>query len=209
MLKSKQKVSDQKAAKQSHSKARKLGESRLNILRKRGPVNAKDKQYLRSEHSIQRALLGGLSHRCLNLQATKVFGKAKITAPTFYLHCSDTTDALVRYERSLKNDLKGALLNTTNKEVAWTVLLAFVDRNHDYFCATAKNRDFFLLSQLITGMRNIFDSNKNVSDRAYAVYTANAIAVIFCWVEYDNHNMELSTFYVKKLLRLRFIDFNA
>lgn len=191
-------------AKEPKTKAKR---SRLYALRKRGPVNSRNKQYLRSERMIRHALLGWLSRRCLNLQARKVLQKAKITPPTFYLHCSDANDALIKYERELERDFMKLLPKSPKHEVIWTLFLVFIERNHDYFCATAKNCDFFLLARIINNMRGLLVGNGQISDKAYSVYMANVVATVYCWLQHDRHDKKLMDSYVKKLMRIRFYEF--
>lgn len=180
----------------------------LSEKRRRGPVNPKHKTYMQSEKSIQHALNSALSRRCINAQATRIFREAEVAPPTFYLHCCDANDALKRYEHGLEKEFKTSLPKSSNREMFFTVFLAFIYHHHGYFCATCKNRDFYLTSRLVGDAKYLLVGDGNISEKSYAVFVGNVNAIIFCWIEYDHCRKDLLPAYAKKLARLRFINFN-
>ena len=182
-------------------------ESKLSLIRRRGPANPQGKIYLRTENSIRRAICVGLSRRYLGLQARTVFRTARITAPAFYSHAENVNSALINYETSLERELVEALPKSPKREMAWTILLHFISRNRDYFRATFKTHNLYLISRLINHMRYILVGTGDVSDKSYAIYTANAIGVIQCWANYDHFDKDLIDYYVKKLMQIRFMRF--
>lgn len=181
----------------------------LSEKRRRGPVNPAHKTYMQSEKSIQHALHSALSHRCINAQATRIFRKAEVAPPTFYLHCCDANDALRRYEHGIEKEFKAALPKNSNREMLFTIFLAFIYHHHGYFSATCKNRDFYLISRLLMDARPLLVGAGDISEKSYAVFIAHINAIIFCWIEYDHCQKDLLPTYAKKLARLRFIDFNS
>ena len=182
-------------------------DSKLSRVRRRGSTKPHGKLYQHSEKAIRHALLNGLSRRCLSLQARNIFRAAQVAAPTFYSHAKNVDAVLVNYETSLERELVKSLPKAPKREMAWTILLNHIYRNRDYFRATAKARDFYLLERMIADMRPILDPAGNVSEKSYLIYTANAIGTIQCWITCDHFDKKLIDAYVKKLMQLRFMRF--
>lgn len=181
--------------------------SKLSRIRSRGPANPNSKLYRRSEKAIRRALLVGLSRRCLSLQARSVFRAARVTAPTFYSHAKNVDAVLTNCETEIEMEFAKSLPTSPKRELAWAVLLGLINRNRDYFCATAKARSHYLLERIIKDMRPILDPTSNISEKSYHIYTANAIGILHCWILYDRFDKNLTDYYVKKLMQLRFMRF--
>lgn len=181
--------------------------SKLSHIRSRGPANPNGKLYQRSEKAIRRALLVGLSRRCLSLQARNVFRAAQVAAPTFYSHAKNVDAVLINCETDIEMEFVKSLPTTPKREMAWTILLGLMGRNRDYFRATAKARNHYLLEHIIKDMRHILDAAGNISEKSYLIYTANAIGILQCWIIYDHFDKNLTDYYVKKLMQLRFMRF--
>lgn len=182
-------------------------ESRLSMKRRRGPTNPNGKVYQRSEKAIRRSLFVALSKRYLGVQAKAIFRAAHVTAPTFYAHNENVNAALINCETDLEKNYIQLISKVTKREMAWTIMLTFLERNRDYFRATTRARDFYLLQRMIDDMRPVLIGTGDISKKSYNLYIFEAIGIIDCWMRFDNFDKNLIDQYVKKLAQLRFMRF--
>ncbi len=182
-------------------------ESHLSELRRRGPTNPNGKVYQRSEKAIRRSLFVALSKRYLGVQAKAIFRAAHVTAPTFYAHNENVNAALINCETDLEKNYIQLISKVTKREMAWTMMLAFVERNRDYFRATTKARDFYLLQRMIDDMSPILIGTGDISKKSRNLYVFEVIGIIDCWMRFDNFDKNLIEQYAKKLTQLRFMRF--
>ncbi len=167
-----------------------------------GPRNMFHKAFVKNQKGIHKALHRAIGERRVNLKAVDICELAQITPPTFYLHCRDTNEALHSYETELKTEFSNLLPVSFNREAYFTMLLAFVRQHKDYFGATFRNHDLYLLSQIIDSSRSSLVSQRT-TDRTYANYTGALKTIIVMWGNCDHFSKDMMPTYTKMLLYTR------
>lgn len=169
----------------------------------RGLINLRNRNFLRNEKAIRHALLVALSKRYFGIRAKSVFHAARVTAPTFYAHAKDVNDALNNCEAELEQDHIKLLQRTSRQEVAWTITLNFIEHNRDYFRATAKVNDFYLLARMLNNMQSTPSIPKDVNGESYNSYSFHAMGIIYFWITNDHFDKSRIESCVKKLMAIK------
>lgn len=170
------------------------------------PKTAKDKRFHHSEVSLHRAIDQALAKRRVGVRGREVCARAKISEPTLYAHCLNVDDALNIYETNIIDEF--TLLMPTDHpqhEVIFVLLLNFIRQHRNYFAATLKNHNSWLLTQLIDIVRPQLVSD-NINDKCFDLYTGSITTIIFRWYKHENFSPEKIPLYTKKLLQVRVID---
>lgn len=182
------------------------GERKKSSALARGPRNPKDKRYDANERQIHRVINRALAKRRINLRATEICRDARISSPTFYLHCRGSDDALKGYEKRLVLEFREALVTEKpRREVIFVVLLKFVAQNQGYFMAMVERHDAWLLAQILDSVRVELIGNK-ISDKCFDIYVGKLKALIFCWGKYERFNKQKIPLYTQKLMQTRVMD---
>lgn len=166
----------------------------------------KDRRYDRNEQSIHHALDRALSHRRINVRAREICRHARISSPTFYLHCRGSDDALKSYEAEIATDFAALLpVNPTSREVTFTILLQFLHQHQQYFSATLNNYNSWLLVQLFDAIKPSLVQT-DISDKCYDIYIGSLSTLIFCWGKHEHFATTKIPLYTKKLVQVRIMD---
>ncbi len=160
--------------------------------------------YRKNELLIQQELVRAIENRRIGLRATEIYTKAKLSRPTFYLHCRNCDDALRQYEAKLLYEFEnlsafsyvGASANSC--DLAFTVLMGFVSKHQAYFLANFKNYNFYLLTKLIEKV--LSGHSSRISDpQSQTAYIAAIEALISHWGRHDHFASRLIPYYVQAL----------
>lgn len=171
------------------------------IVIPRKTLNTKDARYRRHERLINTTLHGMLTKRCRNIRPAEVCRQAKVSRTTFYTHY-DNVNFVEQYELKLKQDFCAKLpKDCLRKETLFTILLSFVREERGYFEATMPNANFWLLQKIFTELHPVL-SAKDCSSRSYELYVMQQVALISCWVQYDNFAFEKIRPYARKMAQL-------
>ena len=90
--------------------------------------------YRKNELLIQYELVRAIEERRIGLRATEIYTRAKLSRPTFYLHCRNCDDALRQYEANLLYEFQNlSALNyvgspSVSSDVSFTVLMSFIGK---------------------------------------------------------------------------------
>lgn len=172
-----------------------------------GPRDPYNKTYVRNDEAIRRALVKGLAKRRINLRANEIYKSARITAPTFYLHCRDANDALRSYEKALQKRFLTLLPKNVKRDLAIALLFEFIYKNRRYFAATTQVCDTYVLTRLLYKIRPILIGKTRVNDKIYAMYVNAIIAFILCWIKYEDCSRDTVELYTRKVIHLRLMNY--
>lgn len=147
--------------------------------------------YRKNELLIQYELVRAIEERRIGLRATEIYTRAKLSRPTFYLHCRNCDDALRQYEANLLYEFQNlSALNyvgspSVSSDVSFTVLMSFIGKHQSYFSANFKNYNFYLLTILVEKV--LPDSPPLIKDtQSRAAYLAIIESLILHWGKHDN-----------------------
>ncbi len=170
---------------------------------KKKVMTKSDARFARCDDTINNALYRALSERNINLRPKDICAQAKITRPTFYAHCANSTDALHQHEAKLENAFYDRLpKRTIHNEVIFTVLLCFIREHSDYFAATIKTANFYLLKTIFQNLKPIIVGSR-IDGKSYALYTLQQIGLITCWATYEGYSSKKIAPYAKKMQATR------
>lgn len=163
-----------------------------------------DARYVRSEHSINKALESALTERRINVRPTEICKTAIITSPTFYAHCASSDEALRKYEQTLLNNFLAKLNEKgDDPEIIFTILLSYIRHEKGYFTATIPNYNYWLLNELFKEIQPIITPHRP-NDSRYDYYVHKLTAVIVDWVKNDKYSRRTMPGRVYELMRIKF-----
>lgn len=166
-----------------------------------------DPRFKRYAEIINGDVYKTLSERGICLRPRDICKHGKITRPTFYAHCTDSTDALHKHEANLEQDFYKRLpKHRVHNEVVFTILLVFIREYDGYFSATISTSNFYLLRTIFNKLKPIIAS-KNIDKKSYDMYVLQQIGLISCWASYDNYSNRKIALYAKKMQSLRIMNF--
>lgn len=149
-----------------------------------GPSNPHHATYKKNYQHIHKSLCKHLSSRSLNIKAKDIYQDAGITSPTFYNHYHNSSEALLGYEQSLKEEIYDLISANVNREIFFTILTEYIRRNRQYFLAMRRRGNHYLLMHILKHYRYTLTS-RNISDRNLTAYFGMLIVIINCWLEFD------------------------
>ncbi len=169
-------------------------------------VDKTDARYIQNNKRIRKVLLLALADRSLNLRANEICKKAIITRPTLHNHCNNATDALEQYEEDLRLDFISRLpSHSRRKMVFYTRMLGFISDEAEYFRATIPSSNFYLLNGFFQELKSRLGYS-HTTRKHYEIYTQQQIALICCWVKYEDFAEKRIPFYVDKLSETEIVD---
>ena len=160
--------------------------------------------FRKNELLIQRELIQAIKQRRIGLRATEIYTQAKLSRPTFYLHCRSCDDALRRYEASLLYEFKNlstiplASTSIMRRDIILTILMNFLSKHRAYFVANFENYNFYLLTALLEEIESVLlPPTSNHKDGMIRIAVIEAI--ISYWGKHENFNTELIPYYTDML----------
>lgn len=160
------------------------------------------KTFLRNERAIQKALNFYISERSRGVCVRDICRDTGISSPTFYAHSSDINSAYQTYERSLVEDFIGSFSGRPVRNLIFTLLLSFAYRHRDYFRATSRSADFYILSRILDRIR-LFLVGGKISDQSFTVYRNEIATLIMIWANLDHFKKAKLDFYLRKMTQIR------
>lgn len=160
------------------------------------------KTFLRNEHAIQKALNFYISERSRGVSVRDICRDTGISSPTFYAHSPNINSAYQTYECSLVEDFIGSFSGRPVRSLVFTLLLSFAYRHRDYFRATSRNADFYILSQILDRAR-LFLVGGKISDQSFTIYRNEIASIIMIWANLDHFKKTKVDFYLQKITQLR------
>lgn len=163
-----------------------------------------DARYIRSEHSINKALESALTERRINVRPTDICKTAIITGPTFYAHCASSDEALRKYEQNLLSNFSVKLnAKGDNPEIIFTILLSYIRHEKGYFTATIPNYNYWLLHELFKEIQPMI-TPRRFDDSRYDYYIHKLTAVVVDWVKHDKYSRSAMPGRVYELMHVKF-----